>query len=89
MLRGLTIDEVYEIFLTSPWAPAFECGKISTGAFHDEVRTALGQHLSNAVIDEAWNAMLGNLPAERIEMIGSLRSKYETIVLSNTNENSY
>ena len=83
---GLTIEEVYDIFLGSPWAPAFECGKIPASAFRDEVRKALGQQLSDAMIDEAWNAMLGNLPQERIELLGSLRSKYQTLVLSNTNE---
>lgn len=83
---GLSKEEVYTIFLSSPWAPEFERGKISAIDFRAEVRAALNADLTDNQIDSAWNAMLGDLPQKRIELLGSLRTKYQTLVLSNTNE---
>jgi len=65
---------------------AFDCGKIS----ENEFRSALKKHLPEAVndveIDFAWNAMLLDLPKERLELLQSLGKKYRLFLLSNTNE---
>jgi putative hydrolase of the HAD superfamily len=85
-LAGISIPEVYDIFVKNEWAAAFERGQITAQRFRDEVRKSFNLNISDAAIDSAWNAMLLDLPKARIELIGSLRSSFNTFVLSNTNE---
>ena len=40
-------------------------------------------------IDEAWNEMILDFPIENINILVSLKSKYRTFLLSNTNEIHY
>ncbi len=65
---------------------AFETGAISAAQFREELRQQTGLSLSDAQIDEAWNSMLLDLPARRIELLRKLRSRYRLFLLSNTNE---
>jgi putative hydrolase of the HAD superfamily len=55
----------------------------------DDFRIAIRCHLPNAVHDKeintAWNAMLLDLPKERLDMLISLRKRYRLFLLSNTN----
>jgi putative hydrolase of the HAD superfamily len=62
-----------------------ECGNISNNDFFDAVRTLAQQPLSNAQITWAWNAILLDLPIERLELLKTLRKKYKILLLSNTN----
>lgn len=65
---------------------SFEKGKISPFEFRLGLRNLFNVDVSDNVLDVAWNAMLLDLPMNRLEMIGNLRSNYKTFVLSNTNE---
>lgn len=65
---------------------SFEKGKISPFEFRLGLRNLFNVDVSDDVLDAAWNAMLLDLPINRLEMIGDLRSNYKTFVLSNTNE---
>jgi putative hydrolase of the HAD superfamily len=49
------------------------------------VRRALGPDLKDRQIDACWNAMLGSIPAERMQLIEELRMRYRVFLLSNTN----
>lgn len=55
-----------------------------------EFRIALNKHLNTQAtdkeLDDAWNAIIGETPWHRLELINSLRPKYRTFLLSNTNE---
>jgi FMN phosphatase YigB (HAD superfamily) len=55
-----------------------------------EFRKALNMHLNTKATDkelnDAWNAIIGETPWHRLEIINSLRPKYNTFLLSNTNE---
>ena len=62
----------------------FEKGLISTEKFISQLQQAAA--LSKKQIINAWNAMLLDLPKERLEFILSLKSNYNTFLLSNTNE---
>jgi len=62
----------------------FETGKIPAQGFRNELRK-FKNHVSDSQIDAAWNAMIGPLPAENIELITDLRKTYRTFLLSNTN----
>ncbi len=63
----------------------FEIGKISADEFRSKVRGYCEQSLSDESIDEAWNAMLGDLPAERWTILNETKKHYRTFLLSNTN----
>ena len=63
----------------------FETGAISADDFRNEVRNRTGIALSDEAINDCWNAILGNLPQERIELIESLKTRYQVLLLSNTN----
>ena len=64
---------------------AFETGKINEDAFRDSIRKFAGKEFSDAQIDTAWNAMLLDLPAERIEILKDIRTEFDIYLLSNTN----
>ena len=77
---------VFEIFYNSEWAPAFEKGEINADAFRKQIRKALKIDSSDHEIDVAWNAMLLEIPFERLSLLSGLRQRFDTMVLSNTNE---
>jgi len=61
-----------------------ETGKITAEKF----LTELQKETNNATISqvkEAWNAMLLDLPNERLDLIKAIKSKYRIYLLSNTN----
>jgi putative hydrolase of the HAD superfamily len=64
----------------------YEVGKISSGTFRDHIRELAGFHIEDAQIDDAWNAMLQSIPADRISWIYEATQNYNCVVLSNTNE---
>lgn len=63
-----------------------ETGKISENDFYSEVRKVSGLNLSNSEIENAWNAMLLDLPTERIALISEIAKTKPIYLLSNTNE---
>ncbi|HEX2394141.1 MAG TPA: HAD family phosphatase [Bacteroidales bacterium] len=63
----------------------FEIGNISPAQFRDRVRRYCTHHISDESIDNAWNAMLGELPEERWEILKKANKLYQTFLLSNTN----
>lgn len=64
---------------------AFETGQISPQEFRQAIRTELEVPLSDALIDDCWNAMLLDLPAERLRLLEQLKTRKRTFLLSNTN----
>ena len=64
-------------------------GEITPGEFRDAIRQISSLPLADRQIDEAWNAMLMDLPAERIELLEGVKKHYRTFLLSNTNAIHY
>lgn len=64
---------------------AFEKGAITPAGFRDRVRALHDGPLSDAQIDGCWNAMLGHIPQERIQLVRRLKERYRVLLLSNTN----
>ena len=62
-----------------------ETGVSSPEQFREGLRDAYGIHASDEEIDAAWNAMLLNIPQERIDLLLELGKKYRIFLLSNTN----
>jgi putative hydrolase of the HAD superfamily len=64
----------------------FEKGLISSEDFRSGIRSlTLNNALSDQEIDDAWNKMLLNIPAERFSVLEKIRPDYQLFVLSNTN----
>ena len=64
----------------------YETGKISSEEFRNILKSKLDLIISDEDFDKAWNAMLLDLPIERLEFIRQLRKEYKVFLFSNTNE---
>lgn len=64
----------------------YEMGRISSEEFREGIRSLLKINCSDREIDEAWNAMLLDIPQERVELLKLLRTQKPIFLLSNTNE---
>lgn len=64
-----------------------ETGHISPAEFRAGLRQQYELEASDEEIDAAWNALLLDVPAERLALIGELRRQgHQTALLSNTNQ---
>jgi glucose-1-phosphatase len=63
----------------------YEKGDFDDRQFRQQLREVLQLALSDDQINTAWNAMLLDIPKERIELLQALRKQYNLYVLSNTN----
>jgi len=64
----------------------FEEGKISPEQFRNFIRSLSPISLSDRQIDSAWNAILIDLPEQRLTLLKKLRKRYRIFLFSNTNE---
>ncbi len=62
-----------------------EKGLISPEQFRDGLRDYFQMNLSDAQVDEVWNAVILDFPPQNIELLLELKEKYNTYLLSNTN----
>ena len=63
----------------------FEVGEITADEFRTAIRENSTVTLTDEEIDALWNAMLLEIPREKLELILDLRGKYMVYLLSNTN----
>lgn len=63
-----------------------ESGKISAEEFRAELRRMFQLSVTDAQIDEAWNAFLIGIPEYKLHFLQKLRRQYHVIMLSNTND---
>jgi putative hydrolase of the HAD superfamily len=81
-----SVDEVRSRISASPFFNNYEKGLHSDREFRGKINEFLKTNLSDQEIDRAWNAMLGDVPADRLDLLGRLRSNYKIFLLSNTNQ---
>ena len=62
-----------------------ETGKISADEFYEAFRQESHSELTNDQIKTAWNALLLDFPAERLQWLDTIRKKYNVYLFSNTN----
>jgi FMN phosphatase YigB (HAD superfamily) len=67
----------------------FEKGIDTPAVFHDKLRNYLQMNLSDRQLDNAWNALLFDIPEERIRVIEQVKKHYPVYLLSNSNEIHY
>ena len=63
----------------------FELGEMTADEFRTAIRENSTVALTDEEIDALWNAMLLEIPREKLELILDLRGKYMVYLLSNTN----
>lgn len=69
-------DEVFKLF---------EVGAIDSEVFIARLQELIGNGSKEEVTD-AWNAMLLDIPTERVALLRELKTKYRTFLFSNTNQ---
>lgn len=84
-LSGLSEKEVEKAYLSANVFKEYEKGLISDIEFRQNLRANFNLETTDDEIDQAWNAMLGEIPADRIKTILDLKKEFKCIVLSNTN----
>jgi putative hydrolase of the HAD superfamily len=82
-IRGF--DAIYSKARQTDLFDRFETGELSPAGFRDQVRALLGADLADADIDAGWNAMLGTIAPERIQLVHALKERHRVLLLSNTN----
>ncbi len=78
-------DELYSQALQNNIFNDFETGQISSDEFRTYIKSISPVKLTNTQIDMAWNAMLLNLPIERVELLQVLKKTHHLVLFSNTN----
>ena len=87
-LEDLGVSNADEIHMKLQETGAYnklETGRIQPAEFRDAIRAVAGDHLSDSEIDDAWNAMLLDIPKERVKFMTRLKSRYKLYLMSNTN----
>ena len=67
----------------------FERGILTPEVFRDKLRVFLGIEITDQEIDDAWNALLFDIPGIRIDIIEQVKNNYQIFLLSNSNEIHY
>jgi len=62
-----------------------EKGNSSPTAFRASVRHMIKNYREDQEIDDAWTAMILDIPADRVRYLEELKKSYRTFLLSNTN----
>jgi glucose-1-phosphatase len=63
----------------------FDKGEISVEDFREELRQLSGVPMSDEEIDDAWNAMILDVPQQQLPLLELVRDHYRIFLLSNTN----
>jgi len=66
-----------------------ETGNMDPGEFRSTIREYYLSAPSDEAIDEAWNALLLDIPEHRIRLLKKIKDHYRIFLLSNSNEIHY
>ena len=64
----------------------YEKGQITSVDFRNEIKTYCKTTVDYTNINDAWNAMLLDLPLPRLDILKIMKQTHRTFLLSNTNE---
>jgi glucose-1-phosphatase len=85
-LGAINFDRVYTQKNQDHFFDAYDIGQISSEKFRDILKFKLDLAISDNEFDNAWNAMLLDIPLARLEFIRELRNEYKVFLFSNTND---
>ncbi|MDD3479377.1 MAG: HAD family phosphatase [Paludibacteraceae bacterium] len=80
-----TADQLLDNYVQAGIFKHLEDGSLSASDFRNEVRKLTSPKITDAQIDNAFNAFLLDIPSEKLELLLALRSKFRVVMLSNTN----
>ncbi len=80
-------EQLYSQAVQNQLFDKLEKGQISPGEFREEIRKIY--YLTDPQIDKAWNAILLDIPEERIKVLEAVKNNYRTFLLSNSNAIHY
>lgn len=84
-----SFDTQYSVVERDTLFGKLEEGTISPDDFRLEIRNFFSHTVTDLEIDDAWNALLLDIPMPRIRLIEALRNNYRLFLLSNSNEIHY
>jgi len=84
-LSGLHSDVIAEANQKYPEFFAYERGEAGDSEFRSMLRRIFSLQATDAELDQCWNAMLIGLPASKLKLVQTLKSRFKVFVLSNTN----
>lgn len=84
-LSGKPLAELKAAADRSSFFNDYEKGLLSDVQFREELKEFLGKSISDQQIDQAWNAMLLDIPRKKIVLLEELRKTHRLFLLSNTN----
>ncbi len=79
-------DEIYGQMSQSHVFDKYDKGQILPAEFRHELRKVSKLNFTDNDFDNAWNAMILDIPSHRIETLKKLGKQYKIFLLSNTNE---
>ena len=85
-ISGKPLGQVKELAASAEFFKKYEKGEIDDPTFRAHLREELEFTGNEALLDEAWNAMLGPVAKERFIKLEELSNSYDLFVMSNTNE---
>ncbi len=85
-LGDISLEQMNVMAESDPLFNNYEKGLVTSEQFRKGVCELLERDITDVQIDAAWNAMLLDIPLERMQFIERLKPHYKILVLSNTNE---
>jgi len=64
---------------------SFEKGTITNLNFLDGLKEHIGGYASHRQLTTAWNALLGEMPVQHMDVLKTLKKDYQLVLVSNTN----
>ena len=87
---GINISELAQSKEFRDILSKFSLGIYTAPTFRKKVKAVLGlEKMTDQKFDALWNAMLLDIPRERIEAIEQVKKHYKIFLMSNTNEIHY
>ena len=84
-LCGITQEELKNRLASEHIFEKFDTGSLGASQFRNELCRIMDCTLADEQIDHAWNTLLLNFPAHRVNLLRQLRKNYRIYLLSNTN----
>ena len=84
-LGGMSPDEIQDNYHTLGFFRKYERGYIDDDEFRDEMRQLLKKDYEDQILNDAWCAMIIDIPQEKVDWVKKVASEYNIYLLSNTN----
>ncbi|GEM_PF-25681 len=85
-LGFLEFDQLYSKAIQTDLFDKLEKGLITAEDFYGQIRLITGPPLKDQQIETAWNAIILDMPPDRIQLLEKVKKHYRIFLLSNTNE---